>query len=229
MRGKKPEFADLKTEVVVMMHARERKFTTSTAKLATFLLPRCEVRIRGALEGEMDTAGLIEEGKQTLLLFPDEDAEELSPAFLTRNPGPHILIVPDGSWRQAKKMCAREESLATVKRVKLSPGPPSEYRLRAEPNEQSVSTFEAITRALGVLEGARGPEAQALMEWCFRVMVERTLWSRGMLKPEDCTGGIPAEAIEASFIAGARGGEKSKQMLIAERLLEYEMSLAERS
>jgi DTW domain-containing protein YfiP len=102
------------------------------------------------------------------------------------------LVVPDGSWRQARKAVGREPGLQGLRRVKLpAGGPPSEYRLRVEPNEHSVCTFEAIARALGVLEGR---ETQDQLEALFRVSVGRTLWSRGMIKAEEVPGGIPPGA-----------------------------------
>ena len=70
------------------------------------------------------------------------------------------------------------------------PGPPSEYRLRVQRNEHHLCTLEAIARAIGVLESA---EAQSNLEKLLRVMVERTLWSRGKIPASECReSGIPA-------------------------------------
>ena len=48
-----------------------------------------------------------------------------------------------------------------------------------------------MARALGILEG---PEVRGAIEQLFRVMVERTLWSRGMLAVGEVTGGVPDAA-----------------------------------
>ena len=58
-----------------------------------------------------------------------------------------------------------------------------------------LSTFEAIARALCILEGEAGPQIEAAMLAVFRVMVERTLWLRGALPDAEVTGGIPSAAI----------------------------------
>jgi DTW domain-containing protein YfiP len=50
------------------------------------------------------------------------------------------------------------------------------YRLRTEPREQGLATYEAISRALGILEG---PELQAQLDRLFDAMVESTLSTRG--------------------------------------------------
>ena len=61
-------------------------------------------------------------------------------------------------------------------RLALPPGPPSVYQLRVEPFEHGLATFEAIARALGILEGR---DVQAALEKAFRLMVQRTLITRG--------------------------------------------------
>jgi DTW domain-containing protein YfiP len=139
------------------------------------------------------------------LLYPTEDALELTPQTVLDLPEPLVLVVPDGSWGQAKKVATREPSLKGVLRVKIPVGLPSQYRLRFSPHEQNLCTFEAIARALGAIEGV---EVQQKLESIFLVMVERILWSRGVLKPEDCTTPIPEAAFLASKIAGMAGGQK---------------------
>jgi hypothetical protein len=73
--------------------------------------------------------------------------------------------------------------------VSLPAAEPSEYRLRFEPQPGGLATMEAIARALGILEGA---PVQRALEQLFRVVVDRTLWSRGALPAAAVTGGIPA-------------------------------------
>jgi DTW domain-containing protein YfiP len=166
------------TRVVVVMHRREWAKTTATAHLAALALPQCEIRVRGEQGEPVQTADLLDPARRSLLLFPSEDAATLTPAFVAADPRPVTLIVPDGSWGQAAKVHKREPALAAVPRVVLPPGPPSRYRLRHEPREGGLATFEAIARALGVLEG---PAAQQRLEALLLAMVEGTLATRGTL------------------------------------------------
>jgi DTW domain-containing protein YfiP len=62
------------------------------------------------------------------------------------------LIVPDGSWPQVRRAVRREPALARLPRVSLPPGPPPLHRLRDHPDATYLATFEAVTRALEVLE-----------------------------------------------------------------------------
>jgi DTW domain-containing protein YfiP len=211
--------ADVTTRVVVLMHVREVSLPTNTARLATAAIPGSELRLRGVIGQEMSTQGLIESERQSLLLYPSEDAIELNAEAVKQWDKPLTLLVPDGSWRQARKAAGRIAGLSDLPRVKLPPGPPSRYRLRKEPNERSVSTFEAIARALGQLEGEkRGPLVQHALEELFELRIERTLWSRGVIPTEECRFPIPPKVFEAFAAAGARGGEKSKAMLAEARM-----------
>jgi DTW domain-containing protein YfiP len=60
--------------------------------------------------------------------------------------------------------------------VRLPEGPDTEWGIRREYHPNGLATFEAIARALGIIES---PAVQAGMEELFRLMVQRTLHSRG--------------------------------------------------
>lgn len=199
----------LDTRVTLYMHWRERLRATNTGWLACLALPNSEIRLRGAREQELRPAEPAPL-KNALLLFPSKDAVELTPEWLARQPRPVTLVVPDGSWNQAKKVPYRESELAGVANVKLPVGAPSCYRLRRSPHVQNLSTLEAIARALGIIEGR---EVQVALESLFLKMVERRLWSMGQLRLEECVTVIPEEAILAFRRAAAAGGRKKKLVL----------------
>lgn len=169
-----------KMHLTVLMHTRERRLTTNTARLALAILPHSKLVWRGLVHDPVDAQDCIKEGFQSLFLFPYEHAEPLSVDILDSISLPINLIVPDGSWRQAAKFGKRITGLQSprnnVRWVKLPPGPPSQYFLRKEPTPESVCTFEAIARAIGILESAG---IQKEMEKIFQLKVQRTLQTRG--------------------------------------------------
>src|SRR3954466_9657377 len=115
------EHLALGTRVVIYMHWRERFRATNTGWLACLALPNSEIRLRGAREQQLrpaETAPL----KNAFLLFPSQDAVELTPEWLARQPRPVTLVVPDGSWNQAKKVPYRESGLAGIPNVRLPVG-----------------------------------------------------------------------------------------------------------
>ena len=183
---------ELQTQVILLMHTAEEVLTSNTARLTAQSLSNCELRIRGRKDAPMSPAGLVCEGRQSLLLYPSPHAAELNADFVAKLTMPAVLIVPDGSWVQTKRFVRRDPAFVGMQHVKLPPGPPSIYRLRRQVDTRGLCTLEAVARALGILES---PASQAQLERLLLVMVERTLWSRGALKTADSKTGIPSEAL----------------------------------
>jgi len=182
---------ETRTRLVLVIHRYEDRKTTNTGRLATLCLPNSEIVVRGN-ENEASGPLPVPEGSQPVLLFPAEDAGPIAP--FSTSAKPVTLIVPDGTWRQASKARKRVPGLRDVPCVTLPTGRASHYQLRVDAHEHGLATMEAIARALGLLEGDRGPRVQRELEQIFRTMVERTLWSRGALDRGAVTGGIPEGA-----------------------------------
>jgi DTW domain-containing protein YfiP len=183
---------ELATRVIILMHTLEQVLTTNTAKLVYKSLTNSQIKIHGRKDERFSAATLHERGRTSLLLYPSGHATELTADFVANLSGPVTLIVPDANWRQTNKFVRREPALAGIPHVRIPPGPSTEYRLRVQPHERGVCTLEAVARAIGIIESQ---DAQTKLELLLRVMVERTLWSRGKLMANQCTtAGIPAEA-----------------------------------
>ena len=169
----------VRTQVRIVLHAAELPVSSNTGRLAAAALRGASVHLRGRRERPLGDETFAAPGRRLLLLFPSAGASVLSREFLDARPGPYTLLVPDGTWRQARKLPARERALDPVERVLLPPGPLSRYRLRVEPRPECVSTIEAVARALEVLEGPdAGPAVRARLEALLEIKVERTIRSR---------------------------------------------------
>lgn len=165
-----------KTRVSIIMHHREKHLTSNTAKLAELTLTNAQIYQRGLPEAPFSLEQLnISADTLPLYLFPDEDAVELNDEFLETHPGPFHLIVPDGTWNQAKKVRRREPGLSEILCVKLSETVKGEYKLRRGVRDDGVCTFEAIAYALEVLENKTVSD-DLLRQ--FRIMNNRVAKSR---------------------------------------------------
>lgn len=162
--------------VSLVVHVRELKLTSNTAQFVRELLPNnAHFDVRGHVEGPLDFAPIMARPGRALFLYPNEEAQELTPEFSQRHPGPYHLIVPDGNWHQARKVYQREPLLKGVPTVKLPEGIVGEYQLRKAPQPSYVSTFEAVAHALGVLESE---SVRDEMMTFFRIFVKSTLHAR---------------------------------------------------
>jgi DTW domain-containing protein YfiP len=167
---------DLATRIVLVMHRREQNKPTATGPLALAALPNSELRIQGHKDRPLDFSDLDIPERRTILLYPGDDVPILSRSFIDQDDRPVTLVVPDGNWRQAARMGQRLPGLAHARMVGLPEGPRSEWGIRREDHAEGLSTFEAIARAIGIIES---PAVQSGLEELFRLMVQRTLQARG--------------------------------------------------
>ena len=172
---------DLKTRLCLIIHVQELKRTSNTGTLAVRSLVNSEMRVRGTEGAPLDLSGLVGQNLayQSLLLYPSEEAQDLTPEFLAQFQKPIQLIVPDGNWRQAGKVHYRYPELKDIPRIKLQRPSSSTQHLRAEHMADGMSTLQAIALAYGVLEG---PQAMAPLLKLYEAKLHSTLDGRGHLK-----------------------------------------------
>lgn len=178
-----------RTRLTLLIHDKEARKPTNTGQLAMQCVQRSSREIIG-VEGAPAALPRIDEGEQPLLLFPASDAVPITE--FAHSEKPVVLIVPDGTWRQANKMRRRIPGLVAVPCVMLPEPGATQYRLRSEHHPGGLATFEAIARALRVLEN--DPAVESTLMAVFHVMVSRTLWLRGTLRDDEVTGGLPDAA-----------------------------------
>ena len=139
---------DSRTRVLLLQHPSEVNHALNTARLAALGLNNAELIVGEVFE---DLPGLLNQsGYRARLLFPGEDAQPMQACAVTEEP--LLLVVPDGTWRKARKMLHLNPLLAALPRVTLAEGGVSRYRLRKAPGPGALSTVEAIVQALQVLE-----------------------------------------------------------------------------
>lgn len=134
-----------RTQVLLLQHPSEAGHALNTARLVALGLNTAELRV-----GELFD-DLPDDGVQNYLLFPGEEAVPLS--SLASGSAPIRLIVPDGTWRKARKLLHLNPGIAGLPRVALPEGLVSRYRVRKAPQPGALSTLEAVVVALNTLEG----------------------------------------------------------------------------
>ncbi|GFM72438.1 DTW domain-containing protein [Pseudomonas cichorii] len=142
---------DSRTRVLLLQHPSEVSHALNTARLAALGLVNAQLVVGEVFEG-LETL-LNQPGYRACLLFPGEDAQVLAP--YAGQDLSMLLVVPDGTWRKARKLLHLNPLLAALPRVTLGSVPVSRYRLRKAPGPDALSTLEAVTHALQALE----PEA----------------------------------------------------------------------
>ena len=163
---------DSRTRVLLLQHPSEVSHALNTARLATAGLNNAQLVV-GEVFDDLTTL-LNPPGYQARLLFPADDAQPLQ----VYAPGdlPLLLVVPDGTWRKARKLLHLNPLLAALPRVALADGGISRYRLRKAPGPGALSTVEAIVQALQVMEA---PASFELLLKPFEALIEGQIAAMG--------------------------------------------------
>jgi DTW domain-containing protein YfiP len=152
-----------------VMPPSEARSASNTARLLALWLPTTQLYIRGGADGLPGPEALIHR-PHSAVLFPGSGQSR--PLDRVDH-----LIVPDGTWSQARRIHRRWFETSALPSVELTGPWPSLYGLRR--HALGVCTFEAAAIALGQLSQA-AVGAELLNR--FAVWAERAQW----LKSGDC-------------------------------------------
>jgi DTW domain-containing protein len=169
---------ELRTKICLVIHHRELSRSSNTGLLALRALVNSEMRIRGEGREALDLEDLLTSQYRTFLFYPSNNAIELDEALVMQEATPIQLLIPDGTWRQARKIHSRQRELKDLPRVKISTPNNSTFQLRAQSKPERMATLQAIAHGLGIIEG--DPVRAQLMK-LYYAKIERTLKGRGIL------------------------------------------------
>lgn len=132
---------ETRTRFLILRHLNEARRRTNSARIAALGLANCELLDRREKFDRIE----FEPPPGAWVLFPN------APPPMEGQKPPDVLIVLDGTWREAKRMFARVPALQLLPRLSLPPPPPTP-RLRVPP-AYGMATLECIAYAVGLLEG----------------------------------------------------------------------------
>lgn len=139
-----------RSRILILQHPSEVKHALNTARLAALGLCNAELLVGEVFE-ELSVL-LQQPGYQACLLFPGDAALPAAHFAQTQAGLPLLLVVPDGTWRKARKLLHLNPILAALPRLVLPQGLQSRYRLRKAPMPGALSTIEAIVSVLNIVE-----------------------------------------------------------------------------
>ena len=154
------------THIVVLAHRVELAKSTNTGRLAA--------RMLGASAELVQTHESWRSAHapgESVVLFPTDDAmplEELTGEV-------RCVIVPDGTWAQARRIARRHPACAGLRKVRLGATLRSIYTLRRSHLDNGLCTLEAVAEALRVLEADSCAESMlaAFAQWVERALLVR--------------------------------------------------------
>lgn len=143
-------------EVLILQHPDEARHIKSSGRLLHLCLPRSQIEIGLAFEPSYLNAILQGDGKQNVLLYPETEVQQTEHyPRLDRQECPTSrlrLIILDASWRHSRAMLQSNPLLQALPRMGLRDTPASRYVIRRAHKTDQLSSLEACTYALQILE-----------------------------------------------------------------------------
>lgn len=134
----------------LLLHENEPDRVSNTSRLISQVLPECETFIWQRKEPPAKLLSLLQnEQYQPWLLFPADRPELVSRAkTLEETQKTPLIIIPDGTWKEVRKIVRKSPWLDEVPLLSFSPEKPSRYDLRRNPDANHLCTAEIAAELL---------------------------------------------------------------------------------
>ncbi|MCV6591261.1 MAG: DTW domain-containing protein [Marinobacterium sp.] len=164
-------------QLALLLHANEPLRPTGTASVIKQTLPDTRCFIWQRTSPPQTLLQMIKDPTyQPWLIFP-ADRPELEPRQKTWHPSKGrtpLLIIPDGTWKEVRKMVRKSPWLTSLPLLAFSPQQPSRYRLRRNPDAEHLCTAEVASHLL-TLTG-HPDAAQAIDQQLTHFLTNYHLW-----------------------------------------------------
>ncbi|XP_053202800.1 tRNA-uridine aminocarboxypropyltransferase 2-like [Panonychus citri] len=140
-------------KLIILQHPSEEKRCLRTAKILELSLPVDKFRVikakRFSAHKQPELAEILKDHERTFLLFPGKSSQPLE-TIDTRQP--YNIVIIDGTWAEARCIYHNSHDLKNMKKVVLNVQKRSNYVIRTQPTEESLSTVETAAITLAHLE-----------------------------------------------------------------------------
>jgi DTW domain-containing protein YfiP len=150
-----------RTRFALLMHPKEfKEEKAGTGRLTHLCLADSEIHMGIGFDGHAAVQALINDPRHfPVLLYPGESAINLSAPAPALTPdalaGRRLVVfLLDATWSCARKMLRLSPSLQRLTRIMFTPGAPSRFVIKQQPQAGCLSTLEATHELLLALERA---------------------------------------------------------------------------
>ncbi|MBT2955927.1 tRNA-uridine aminocarboxypropyltransferase [Vibrio anguillarum] len=177
---------DMDTDIAVLLLVSENEVfkPSNTGRLIADVIKETYVYQWNRTEPHAEMLALLNNpAYQPVVIFPEEYVDE-KPRVMQSPPSAHdkhkpLLILLDGSWREARRMFRKSPYLDALPVMSIAPKSVSQYMMRKSDNEQHLSTAEVASLVL--VEVGEHQASLLLSQW-FEVFRESYLLSKTRLK-----------------------------------------------
>lgn len=156
--------SSLPVRFALLLHENEPGRPSNTSRLITQLFPdSCSFTWQRKEPPQALIDMIQSEQYQPWLLFPADrpDLTERLRPYESASERTPLIIVPDGTWKEVRKMVRKSPWLDPIPLLALNPTAPTRYTLRRNPDANHLCTAETVAEVLRVVNA---PKAADLLD-----------------------------------------------------------------
>ena len=143
---------DTETKFVILMHPKEfKKVKNNTGYFTHNSLPNSELFV-GIDFSDHARINAIIDSYESYILFPSQNALNLSTTNPKRSQKPIAIFLIDSTWACAKKVFTESKNLQQLPHMSFTTTKKSEYQIKEQPQDNYLSTIESTYEVLKLLE-----------------------------------------------------------------------------
>lgn len=138
-------------EIALLLHENEAARPTTTSRIIQQMLSNCQTYTWHRKEPPIELLERINApDTDTWLLFPADRPELVSRSKPFDPPASQkaLIIVPDGTWKEVRKIVRKSPWLGQLPLLAFNPEQPSRYDLRRNPDSDHLCTAETVAELL---------------------------------------------------------------------------------
>jgi DTW domain-containing protein YfiP len=142
---------------VILMHPKEaHKARNGTGRLARLCLKNARLEVGVNFTQNPVVNNLLNDPAfHPVILYPGARSINISEKGFPRFPRGEkkpLFFILDGTWSLAKKIVTRSKNLHSLSRISFTPENPSAFIIKRQPHERCLSTIEALSTLLRLLD-----------------------------------------------------------------------------
>jgi len=145
------EHIDTETKFIILMHPKEfKKVKNNTGHFTHKSLRNSELFIGIDFSNHRRINEIIDT-HESYILFPSEDAVDLTSSNPQKSEKPLAIFLIDSTWACTKKIFTQSKNLSSLKHMSFTTDKKSEYEIKVQPEENYLSTIESTLVVLELL------------------------------------------------------------------------------
>jgi len=179
----------LPLQLALLLHENEPARPSNTSRLIKQQLPATQQFIWQRTVPPTDLLHLLQQPDYLpCLLFPADRPDlqarpQVSPEQLLQSEKTPLIVVPDGTWKEVRKIVRKSPWLDSLPLLSFEPENRTRYTLRRNPDQHHLCTAETASELLQQM-GEPGA-ATALEQQLTRFLVHYHAWQNHLNPPQD--------------------------------------------